>query len=89
MIIFDIDIVGEDSEQTKLSQIAIQSELPSSNNGTYRPPTLQETGVDILNFKPGKDNFGKLLFFFSRKAIKGWSIEILEGSTSKAYSSGF
>ena len=72
-ILIIIDIVGEDSEQTKLSQIAIQSELPSSNNGTYRPPTLQETGVDILNFKPGKDNFGKFpfLFFFSKKEGKG------------------
>ena len=66
-ILIIIDIVGEDSEQTKLSQIAIQSELPSSNNGTYRPPTLQETGVDILNFKPGKDNLGKLPFFLSVK----------------------
>jgi hypothetical protein len=63
-LILIFDIVGEDSEQTRLSQIAIQSELPSSNNGTYRPPTLQETGVDILNFKPGKDNFGKFPFFF-------------------------
>ena len=62
-----IEIIGEDSEQTKLSQIAVQSELPSSNDGTYRPPTLQETGVDILNFKPGKDNFGKLPFFLPVK----------------------
>ncbi len=62
-ILVMIKIIGEDSEQTRLSQKAVQSELPSSNDGTYRPPTLQETGVDILNFKPGKDNFGKLPFF--------------------------